>query len=411
MAATHATSDSLTERLLISLAQQDGLMKSSLILNPAENIPFEQDLSVTSGLLHGLYNSDKIRSRAEQRATDTQFAGRDTLAADCQAIYAMWADALGAGDATLRLLSGLHAHIVLFMAMATPGQRVLLLPTLAGGHVAGRAILERLGLEVTEMAVDETGQRVDMQTTLARCADHPPDYILVDRSEGLVVEDLSALARLGHATTIFDGSQYLTNIVSGDHPNPFEQGFDLLVASVHKNFPGPQKALLATRVIDERWRAILAQISIFVSNMHVANTYAAALTLARRDWLATYSRRMLDVAVMLELALADLDVPVVRRRSDLPPTHHLWIGEPTRERAFETYERLERCRILTNFRKLPYSLGHGIRLGTTAAVRLGLNEDDVPELAELIAEIRDREPTHELVLRARQFNEMIWSRA
>ena len=49
-------------------------MRSSLILNPTENIPFEQDLSVTAGLLHGLYNSDKIRSRAEQRATDTQFA-------------------------------------------------------------------------------------------------------------------------------------------------------------------------------------------------------------------------------------------------------------------------------------------------------------------------------------------------
>ena len=386
-------------------------MRSSLILNPTENIPFEQDLSVTAGLLHGLYNSDKIRSRAEQRATDTQFAGRDALAADCRAIYAMWAEALGAADVTLRLLSGLHAHIVLFMAMATAGQRVLLLPTVAGGHTSGKAILERLGLDVTEMAVDETGQRVDVQTTLARCADNPPDYVLVDRSEGLVVEDLSALARLKHATTIFDGSQYLTNIVSGDHPNPFEQGFDLVVASVHKNFPGPQKALLATREINERWRAILSQISIFVSNMHVANTYAAALTLARRDWLAMYSRRTLDVAVQLEDALADLDVPVVRRRTDLPPTHHLWIAEPTRERAFETYERLEHCRILTNFRKLPYALGHGIRIGTTAAVRLGLDEHDVPELAELIAEIRDGVPRQELVVRARRFNEMIWSRA
>ena len=153
------------------------------------------------------------------------------------------------------------------------------------------------------MAVDETGQRVDVQTTLAHCAENPPDYVLIDRSEGLVVEDLSALARLEHATTIFDGSQYLTNIVSGDHPNPFEQGFDLVVASVHKNFPGPQKALIATREIDERWRAILSQISIFVSNMHVADMDASASYLGHllctgwrctRDgcWLSRCSSRM-----------------------------------------------------------------------------------------------------------------------
>jgi glycine hydroxymethyltransferase len=202
----------------------------------------------------------------------------------------------------------------------------------------------------------------------------------------------------------------MTNIICGDHPNPIDWGFDLLVGSVHKNFPGPQKALLATRCRDEMWEQILSGVSTYVSNMHFASTYAAGLTLARTKWLAQYSRRMLSVAVLLEDELLKRGVPVVKRRRDRPPTHHLWISEPDRDRAFTTYERLEQCLIMTNFRLLPYGLGPGLRLGVAAAVRIGLTTDDVPRLANLIAEIRCRGATSALRHEARRFNESIWER-
>jgi glycine hydroxymethyltransferase len=401
--------DDLAARLRTSLAHQEDLLRSSLILNPVENVPFADDLIPASGILHGLYNSDKRRSRPERINTPIQFAGRQAMESDSREIYAAWAHALGAEDATLRLLSGLHAHIVLFMAMAQPGQKVLLLPVTAGGHVSGKAILQRLGLEVVDMAVDVGRQRVDIAETLDIWRSERPDYVLVDRSEGLVFEDFSPLAQLPGTTTIFDASQYLTNVICGHDPNPIGWGFDLLIASVHKNFPGPQKALLATRQVDDRWQRILSGISTFVSNMHMTSTYAAGLTLARTQWLNEYSSRMLEIAMLLEAELALRDVPVVRRPDGLP-THHLWIREDGREAAFETYERLERCQILTNFRQLPYSLGFGIRLGTNAVARLGLTTAEVPMLADLIADIRREGPTVELQRAARQFSETIWDR-
>ena len=233
--------------------------------------------------------------------------------------------------------------------------------------------------------------------------------MFVDRSEGLVVEDFAPVTELD-ALCIFDASQYLTNIITGDHPNPFTSGFDLLVSSVHKNFPGPQKALLATRKIDDTWRELLRGVSTYVSNMHVASTYAAALSLSRTDWLATYSKTMLACAVLLEEKLFENGVPVVRRPTDRPPTHHVWVREADRTRAFETYEALERCRIFTNYRRLPYSLGVGLRLGLSAAVRIGLREADIPRLADLIADIRRAGPTRVLRNEARSFNEMVWER-
>lgn len=393
-----------------SLSLQSLRLRSSLILNPVENVPFAEDLVVTSGLLHGLYNSDKMRTPAERVTTPIQFAGRQALEQDSRLIYAAWAEALHASDATLRLLSGLHAHIVLFMAMASAGQKVLVLPVEAGGHLAAKAILERLGLTAIEMIVDETNMKVDIERTLELCEDSEPEYVFVDRSEGLVFEDFSRLASIPGAVSIFDASQYLTNIIAGDHPNPLDSGFDLIVSSIHKNFPGPQKALLATREDDETWHRILRGMSTFVSNMHVASTYAAGLTLARVDWMSEYSRTMLSTAVLLEQRLAEHEVPVVRRRHDLPPTHHIWIREDSSADAYASYERLESAGILTNFRVLPYSLGHGLRLGVAAAVRLGLSESDVPRLADLIARARLRGPDDDLVGEVRQFSESLWAR-
>jgi glycine hydroxymethyltransferase len=385
------------------------LLRSSLILNPVENFPFADDLAVASGLLHGLYNSDKNRGHDERLLTPIQFAGRQSLEHDSRAIYSEWAQALKAADATLRLLSGLHAHIVLFMAMTKPGQSVMLLPIEGGGHLAGKAILERLGLRVIDMPLDNANMCVDMDATLARCAETNPDFIFVDRSEGLVVEDFRPLTESTDATCIFDASQCLTNVIAGDHPNPFSCGFDLVVASVHKNFPGPQKALIATQNDDDTWQRILRGVSTFVSNMHPASIYAAGLTLARRAWLASYSQHMLSVAVRLEDELAKHGVPVIRRRKELTPTHHVWIQESSRDAAFRTYERLERCLIMTNYRILPYSLGPGIRLGVNAAVRLGMTEADIPRLAELIGQIRRLGPTPSLKREALTFNQDIWS--
>ena len=403
--------DSLAAKLRASLHEQEQLLRSSLVLNPVENFPVPADLEVTAGPLHGLYNSDKTRTREQRLETPMQFAGREALERDSRLVYDAWAEALGAADATLRVLSGLHSHTVLFMAMARPGQTVLLLPVRAGGHLSGRAIVERLGLRVIEMPVDETAMSVDMSATLELCVRERPDYVFVDRSEGLVYEDFSPLAEVEGPTKIFDASQYLTNVLCGDHPNPFEWGYDLMVASVHKNFPGPQKALLATGRRDDRWQSLLKGVSTFVSNMHVASTYAAGLTLSRRDWLQDYSRRMLTVALELEDALHERGVPVVRRRRDLPATHHVWIRECDRGRAFATYENLERCLIMTNFRTLPYSLGPGIRIGVNSAVRLGAKESDVPHLADLIASIRAEGPTPSLREEARAFSQTIWSRA
>lgn len=402
------TSD-LRAHLATSLARQDRILRSTLILNPVENFPFASDVAPASGILHGLYNTDKIRTAQQQKQTAIQFSGRRRIAYDVRQVYKAWSNALGAADVTMRLLSGLHAHATVFMACSVPGQKVLLLPELAGGHVSTKAILERLGLIVVEMTVDSSNMRVDFEDTLAVARASKPDFVFVDRSEGLVYEDFSELVNEIKVPAIFDASQYLTNILAGDFASPFAMGFDYMIATLHKNFPGPQRAMLAAKDADPRWQNILSAISIYVSNMHVYGIYTAGLTLGRDDWLKQYSHQMLMNAVRLEHELAIRGVDVVRRPGNRPPTHHIWVRSATRDSAFEQFRSLERSRILVNFRKLPYGLGFGLRLGLSAATRIGLKNEHIPTLAELLHNILKDGSTPINREHAREFNEGLWA--
>jgi len=399
----------LGEHLVRSLARQEQIFRSTLILNPVENIPFAEDLIPAAGFLHGLYNTDKLRTAQQQKDTIIQFSGRRQISRDVRQVYKAWAVALGAADVSMRLLSGLHAHTTIFMASSRPGQKVLLLPESAGGHISTKAILERLGLIVIEMEIDKSKMGVDVEATIAIARTTNPDFIFVDRSEGLVYEDFTDLIRAVDAPAIFDASQYLTNILAGDFENPFGMGFDYIIATLHKNFPGPQRALLAAKEADTKWQEILSAISIYVSNMHVYGIYTAGLALGRDVWLRNYSHQMLRNALRLESELAIRGIDVVRRPSNRPPTHHIWVRSPNRDLAFDHFKSLERARILVNFRKLPYGLGHGLRLGLSAATRIGLKDDHIPELAEILCCIITQGATSGNRARARKFNEMLWA--
>jgi len=372
-----------------SLIEQETAFQNTLILNPVENIPKLDTLEPCSSWLHGLYNTDSLRDNEQKKSTKIQFAGRNSIAEDIDKIYADWATLLGAESLSMRLLSGLHAHIVVFMAIAKIGDRVLLLPEMAGGHMATHAILERLGLVVKEFVVDKQHLRVDKNQSLKLIKEFKPQFIFLDRSEGLIYEDFSWLNSIRDATKIFDASQYLTNIIANDYINPFDMGFDIIISTMHKNLPGPQRALVCSRRQDKTWGLLKNKMSTFVSNMHVFSIYSAGLLLGGLDELASLSANMLLNAMELEKELYNEGLPVTKRKvsEQEKPTHHVWVAIDDREKAFEFFLNLEKTGIFVNYRLLPYSLGYGIRMGLSAATYRGLDVPRISSLAKIIGGI------------------------
>lgn len=382
------------KRLDRSLARQFQILRASVILTPVDSIPLTSGSGDRTHFLHGLYASDKLRTDEQKKQSGIQFAGRDRITSDINRIHRDFAYRLGAEAASLRLLSGLHAHVTLAMSLAAAGDRVLLLPEAAGGHFAIKGILERLGLKIVEMVVDTQALCIDSKATLEKIRCQRPQLVLVDRSEGLKYEDFSWLEEVA-CGKIFDASHYLPQIMSGEFRNPFDWGFDLQVFSLHKSFPGPQKAGAAARQQDSPiWRQYLDGVGAFVSSSHIENSYAAGYALADWSRFSRYTELLSPTAVLLESALLTRGAPVVssalQGSSHWPHTHHIWIQCEDQQAAYSAWQALEKARIQTNYRKLPYNLGWGLRLGTTAAVMRGLTAEAVEHLADLIvAVLRD----------------------
>jgi glycine hydroxymethyltransferase len=274
------------------------------------------------------------------------------------------------------------------MGIANIGQTVMLLPDEAGGHFNSHAILQRLGLQTIDMPIDYENLCVDREATLELVERKTPDFLFVDRSEGLRYEDFSFLGSLKGPVKIFDASQYLTQIITDRYDNPLGWGFDLMLFTLHKSFPGPQKAGIVGRENSELWKKLLAGLSTFVSSSHAENSYLFGLSLLRREWLDTYADRFLKTASELETRLEEGGVSLVPRRSQglntWPSTHHLWTRAESRDDAYLQYERLMNAGVLVNYRKLPYRLGYGLRLGTTHAAVAGIDPTCAGDLAEII---------------------------
>ena len=96
---------------------------------------------------------------------------------------------------------------------------------------------------------------------------------------------------------------------------------------------------------------------------------------------------MLNNSIQLEKKMLEEGIPVIKRASNRIATHHIWIKPDNMEQAYHFYKKAEQCGILFNYRKLPYDLGYGIRMGTSAATLQGLNEQNLPELAKIISDI------------------------
>lgn len=373
-----------------SLGSQQKDFDRTLILNPVENIPDPDILKPCASFLHGLYNTDTVRTSAQKMESKIQFSGRSKITEDINQIYTMWQDILGGEAISMRLLSGLHAHIIIFMSITDIGQKVLALPEKAGGHVSSYAIMKRLGLQIHDIPFISKDMKVDRHKCIEEIETFQPDIIFVDRSEGLVYEDFTWLGQYKTkfpCYKIFDASQYLTNIISQDYTNPFKMGFDLIISTLHKNLPGPQRALVCAKEANDTWMRLRAGISTYVSNMHVFSIYSAGLLLKNYEELKILSKDMLTNACLLEAELSKQKVPVIKRNisQESPPTHHCWIGPLGKADAFNLYSILDKIGILTNYRLLPYDIGYGLRLGLSGATNSGLQENQIPELAEIIA--------------------------
>lgn len=371
---------------------------SSLILNPTENIPYLYGTG-SSNFLSGLYVSERFKDVNDK----VIFAGRNEFIEFFQYIKGEWKKKLNAQDVDLKSLSGLNAHLILFLCILKPGDKVMVLPEICGGHFATEEILQNIGATTYQMVPDYEHLCVNSEKTLQLIKTEKIDYVFVDRSEGLYYEDFSWIKESSHCYKIFDASQYISSILCKQFKNPFDMGFDMIITTLHKNYPGPQKGLIAVKTVGKVWNQYLMQAKTYISNTHPKAIADSLLPLINAESFEKYCTTCSFCIHLLENMLADYGVPVMKRSTKLVPTQHIWILCKNKYESYQYYLKLETLGLLTNYRLLPYKLGYGLRVGLNGAVLCGLNDTHIPRLAKIMSDAYYNDITPRLIKTCHKF--------
>ena len=371
---------------------------TSLILNPTENVPFVYDNGMTN-FFSGLYVSERHKDVNDK----VIFAGRNEFISFFQYIKSLWKKELNAWDVDLKTLSGLNAHLILFLCVLKPGDKVMILPEIAGGHLATEEILRSIGATTYQMVTDIDNLCVNSEKTLQLIENMNIDYVFVDRSEGLYYEDFSWLQKATHCYKIFDASQYISSILCNHFKNPFDMGFDMIITTLHKNYPGPQKGLLAVKTNDVIWEKYLTHAKTYISNTHPKAIADSLLPLLNKNIFNIYCNTCKSCVSLLENKLIDYGVPIVKRSPKFTPTQHIWILCKDKQKSYQYYLKLETIGLLTNYRLLPYKLGYGLRVGLNGAVLCGLKDEHIADLAKIMSEAYYNDITPQLIKTCQKF--------
>lgn len=308
------------------------------------------------------------------------------------------AEVFEAGFAEIRVASGAMANLYAFMAVADPGDAIIVPPAVIGGHVThhtpGAAGL--YGLEVHEAPVDADGYTVDVER-LADLADAVrPKLLTVGASLNLFhhpIAELRAVADAVGATVLFDAAHLSGPIAGRAWPNPLREGAHVMTMSTYKSLGGPPSGLLVTDVpaIAERVDAIA--FPGLTANFDVGSSAALAITLL--DWSAEgrdYAAQMVANAQRLATGLASRGVEVFAVNRGATRSHAFAVDANAYGNGHTCARRLRRANLLTSAIGLPHDAAAGLRLGTNELTRWGATAADMEDLASLVSRALHDEP-------------------
>jgi len=302
-----------------------------------------------------------------------------------------------AAYASLKPLSGHLAGFLLLQASCRRGDRILVIDAKHGGYDGYMPgfLPRHLGLEVDFLPFDEASWNLNDKAAADAILEKRPRLVLVGASFLLFPYNLRWLRGACddvNATLGYDASHVLGLIAGGAFQRPMVEGVDVLSASTHKSFPGPQGGLFLSNRADLFDRAMQNLVWHLQDNAHW-NRIAATVQVLRemKEFGSKYASQVVANAKALGQQLDRWKFPVKFRAQGYSQSHQLhydlqklhadWGLTP-----HEFADRLERNNLIVD------AVG---RLGTNEITRMGAREEDMQTLAGLIVNAAHGEDVRE----------------
>jgi glycine hydroxymethyltransferase len=299
----------------------------------------------------------------------------------------------GAEHANVQPHAGAQANNAVYMALLEPGDKIMGMALDHGGHLTHGMKLNLSGklYEVVAYHVRREDLRVDMEEVERLAHEERPKLIIAGWSAYPRQLDFAAFREIADsvgARLMVDMAHFAGLVAAGEHPNPVEHA-DVVTTTIHKTLAGPRSGMILCR------EELAADINraVFPGTqggplMHIIAAKAVALRIAQSEPFRERQRRTIANAKAFAEGLGEVGIEVLTGGTDV----HLVLVDltPTGLDGKTAETRLEEVGITVNRNAIPFDERppmnpSGLRIGTPALTTRGLGEDDMREIADVIA--------------------------
>jgi glycine hydroxymethyltransferase len=300
----------------------------------------------------------------------------------------------------VRPISGAIANLAVYHAILKPGD-VFLSPGLTfGAHVSSTeyGIAGVCGLKSIAMPFDEKKIQLNVKETVKLIRKVKPKLIMLGRSMFLFPEPIREIRKYTKAIIVYDAAHVFGLIYGGKFQDPFKEGADIITASTHKTFPGPQGGIiLGNPKLDKKiWKKI--QNAIFpgiVSNHHIFRLPSLAITaLEMNRFGENYTSQTIKNAKTLARELFKIGFDVLGKENGFTKSHQVIVNIKEFGGGKIIAEKLEKANIIVNKMALPKDKDidatqnpSGIRIGVQEMTRFGMKEKEMKKIAYFIKKL------------------------
>lgn len=288
--------------------------------------------------------------------------------------------------------SGAQANMAVFMAVLKLGDKVLGMDLSNGGHLSHGSPVNFSGMyfDVKSYGVDENGN-IDYENVRKMAHEHKPKLIICGASNYSKIIDFKKFREIADevgAYLLADIAHIAGLVAAGLHPSPAGYA-QFVTTTTHKSLRGPRGGIT---MCDEEFAQIIDK-AIFPGMQggpleHIIAGKAVALLEASKPEFKTYAEQILKNAKALAQGLMDEGMDIVGGMTE----NHLMTLDlrKTGKTGKDMANVLERVGITANKNTVPNDpqspfITSGIRLGVPAVTTRGFKEDDMREVASIIA--------------------------
>ena len=307
----------------------------------------------------------------------------------------------GAEYANVQPHSGAQANTAVYFALLNPGDTILGMNLTDGGHLTHGSPVNISGkyFKIVPYGVDKETERIDYDELEKLAKEHQPKLIVGGASaysRFIDFERMANIAKSVGAYLMIDMAHIAGLVAAGLHPSPVPYA-DVVTTTTHKTLRGPRGGLILCRDAEfgkQFNKAIFPGIQ-GGPLMHVIAAKAVAFKEALSDEFKEYQQQVIKNAKVLAEELTKKGFRIVSGGTD----NHLMLVDLRSKNITgkEAQFLLDEIGITANRNTIPFEplspfVTSGLRLGTPALTTRGLKEEDIREVADIIAEtIENRE--------------------